>query len=126
MAGDDFDEVGGGGESGDVEAVGTPEVQQCLSERRDDLYLFYIAEGGAGAAVHHGDGALRVDAYGGNGIGDDRNLDSFKGLAMGNTRNGVKKAYDKSKYGFVIVFVGVFHKALFVCLFFACKYTNII
>ena len=43
--------------SGDVEAVGTPEVQQCLSERRDDLYLFYIAEGGAGAAVHHGDGA---------------------------------------------------------------------
>ena len=28
VAGDDFDEVGGGGESGDVEAVGTPEVQQ--------------------------------------------------------------------------------------------------
>ena len=36
VAGDDFDEVGGGGESGDVEAVGTPEVQQCLSERRRD------------------------------------------------------------------------------------------
>ena len=62
VAGDDFDEVGGGGEGGDVEAVGTPEVQQCLSERRDDLYLFYIVEGGAGAAVHHGDGA-------GGGIG---------------------------------------------------------
>ena len=62
---------------------------------------------------------MRVDAYGGNGIGDDRNFDSFKGLAMGNTRNGVKKAYDKSKYGFVIVFVGVFHKALFVCFSFA-------
>ena len=45
VSGDDFDEVGGGGESGDVEAVGTPEVQQCLSERRDDLYLFYIAGG---------------------------------------------------------------------------------
>ena len=66
---------------------------------------------------------MRVEAYGGNGIGDDRNLDSFKGLAMGNTRNGVKKAYDKSKYGFVIVFVGVFHK-VFVCLFFVCKYTK--
>ena len=62
MAGDDFDEVGGGGEVGDVEPWGAMRMQEGLTEWGDDLDFFDVAQRGAGAAVHHGDGA-------GGGIG---------------------------------------------------------
>lgn len=62
VAGDDFDEVGGGGEGGDVEPWGAMRMQEGLTEWGDDLDFLDVAQGSAGAAVHHGDGT-------GGGIG---------------------------------------------------------